>query len=202
MYEGAHFRGNHVELHAGAMRQDRMTPFKFKARLGGGPGYRLEVERRLAHFIGSTSQDTLLFSAEGLSYLREKEELAWLRSVLPGEATIVAYLRDPEEYLKAYRYTLMKQGISAASDPDSFAYTGTDSWLINYRARLEPFRAAFGPENVIAIDFDKEAARCGSVIPSFLRVLAVDNHFSEQDWSPFFLNRRPRPSPASAPGHP
>lgn len=192
MYEGLHMPGNHVELHVGAMRPERMTPFKIKAGLNGGPGYRRKVEQRLSRFICSASQDKFLFSAEGLSYLREQDELAWLQNVLPGKVIIVACLRDPMEYLRSYRVALMRHGIAESSDPDSIAYTRAGSWLLDYPARIEPFRTAFGPENVILIDYDKEVYQSGSIIPSFLRVLGVENDFCDQDLSAFFLNRTPQ----------
>ncbi|MCI0466408.1 MAG: hypothetical protein L0Y57_05300 [Beijerinckiaceae bacterium] len=200
MYEGAHFRSNHTELHVAAMRPERMTPFKIKAGIAGGSAYRLEIEQRLARIVSSTPQDTLLFSAEGLSYLREQEELDWLRSVLPGKAAIVAYLREPQEFLHSYRHALIARGISPSSETDSFAYTGEDSWLIDYNERLKPFRASFGAQNVISIDYGKEVANCGTVIPSFLRILGAESHFCEQEWSAFFLNRRLRLSECSATG--
>ncbi|HET6377253.1 MAG TPA: hypothetical protein VFG05_02935 [Methylocella sp.] len=198
MYEGWHRPANHVELHVGAMRPERMTPFKFKAGLNGGPSYRRMVEQRLSRFIGSASQDKFLFSAEGLSYLREEDELAWLRNILPGKAVIVACLRDPAEYLRSYRLALMRHGIAESSDPDSIAYTRAGSWLLDYPARIEPFRMAFGPENVILIDYGKEVYKSGTIIPSFLRVLGVENDFCDQDWSAFFLNRSPQRPGVSA----
>ena len=71
----------------------------------------------------------------------------------------------------------------------SFADLGPGSWLLDYRARLRPFRQAFGSENVTVMDYDVEVERDGQIIPSFLRILGMLDHFSPADWEPFVRNR-------------
>ncbi len=113
IYEGQHIRDNHVELHIAAMDQERMSPFKHSSGVSGGEAYRRKVERRLQSFAAATAQSSYLFSAEGLSYLRDRDELEWLKSALPGEITIVAYLRNRDDYVSAYRYMLQNNKLKS-----------------------------------------------------------------------------------------
>jgi hypothetical protein len=189
-YEGQHIPHNHVELHIGAMAPHRMTPYKIAKGIAGGPAYREAVERRLADLAASAA-GTLLFSSEGLSYLRYEDELTWLKKVLPGEVTVVAYLRKVEDYLQAYRHMLQKHKIEESDDKGSIAYLGENSWLKDYPARLMPFRRAFGEANVVVLDYDAEVADRGNVIPSFLRVLQIEPYFQVSEWNGIFLNKRP-----------
>jgi actin-related protein len=190
-YEGLHIPSNHVELHVAAMALERVTPIKVKRNLWGGPDYRRQVEKRLRDFFSAVEAGTYLFSAEGLSYLRYPDEFAWLKSALPWPATILAYLRNRREYAAAYRH-MISRIMAESNDPDSVAYMRPDSWLYDYSMRIAAFRTAFGDENVVVHDYDAEKEN-GNIIPSFLRVLGIENAFTTQECQ-VFLNRRPNDS--------
>jgi len=185
-YEGRHIPHNHVELHIAAMAPERMTPVKKSRAISGGLDYRNEVEQSLQHFFSSVGANTYLFSAEGLSYLRSPEEFAWLKSVLPEPVTIVAYLRQREEYAAAYRH--MISGMMAESDdPQSVAYMRPDSWLFDYETRISGFREVFGDDLVVR-NYNAEL-QGGNIIPSFLQVLGIADAFKPDDFQ-LFLNKR------------
>ncbi len=191
-FEGQHIPSNHVELHTAALRQERITPFKLRQGVTGGPDYRSSVEHRLARFYAEQAGDTVLFSAEGLSYVRWPDELSWLRSVLVGRVTIIAYLRNVVSYESAYRYSLDANRMPPSEDRQSVAYVAPDSWLWDYEMRLRPFREAFGDENVIVRNYDSETAQDGSVIPSMLRVLDIEDLFAPAEWKGLRLNQSPK----------
>ncbi len=192
-YLGEYVPSNHVELHAAAMRLERTSPFKLNTGLVLDETFRERVQARVRQYITQSDCRCVVFSAEGLSYLRYEDEMNRLRAMIPeGGIEIVMYLRDAASFLASYKSELKKHTMPATIESDSFAYTGEDSWLVDFESRLASFRNAFGAQNVIALDFDHEIRTAGSVIPSFLKVLGVASHFDVQDWSGFFLNRTPR----------
>jgi hypothetical protein len=189
-YSGAYNESNHVELHAAAMRCERTSPWKLGVGLEVDGTFREAVQQRVHQYIAESHCGCIVFSAEGLSYLRYEDEMNRLRNMIPeGRIEIVVYVRDPASFLASYKRELKKHVVPVLIDEDSFAYTGDDSWLVDFDKRIDGFRDAFGGQNVIVIDYDHELRTSGNVIPSFLRVLGVESHFSSADWSSFFLNR-------------
>jgi hypothetical protein len=190
-YRGQHLANNHVELHVAAMRPDRITPFKAQQGIAGGDEYRQTVATALENFKASTAQSTALFSAEGLSYLREPAEIAWLRSCLGEDVVVIACLRNLRDYKVAYRHMLERHGIAPSTDKDSIAYLAEDSWLWRFSERLRPFREQLGSGQVTVIDYDFEMRTHGNIIPAWLRALGLERHFAPDEWEAIFLNRRP-----------
>lgn len=192
-YEGQHLSNNHVELHLAAMRPERTSPFKLLRNIDCDEIYRAATIARIGDFAECHRGRILLFSAEGISLLRYEDEVAYLREMIPGPVKIVAYLRNPAQYLASYTDQLLKMGIRPdRSDRDSFAYVRGDSWLLDYDARLRPFRRVFGARQVDVIDYDLESTKRESVIPSLLDTIGVRAHFSVDDWSGMYLNQRAR----------
>jgi hypothetical protein len=182
---------NHVELHAAAMRTERMSPFKTKTGLMPDDAFRLRVRERIQTFASRSQGRSIVFSAEGLSYLRYADEMDRLRVLLPdGDIQIVMYRRKKSDFLASYTAEMTKHKVPEPVDRDSFAYIGEDSWLLHFKDRIQRFRVAFQAVNVHVIDYDDEIRRCGNVIPSFLRLLGVEEAFSLKDWSTVFLNCR------------
>jgi hypothetical protein len=64
-----------------------------------------------------------------------------------------------------------------------------DTWMADYDLRLMSFRKTFGQDNVHVIDYDEVCGRDGGVIPSFLRLLNLENEFSHEDWRNIRLNQ-------------
>jgi hypothetical protein len=191
-YSGAYLPNNHVELHVAAMRLERTSPFKLGKAILVDDMYREGVQARVRQYIAQSPCPCVVFSAEGLSYLRYEDEMNRLRAMFPeGRIEIVIYLRDAVSFLASYKRMMTKHKMPATIERDSFLYTGEDSWLVDFESRLAGFRNAFGAQNVIALDYNHEVSTAGNVIPSFLRVLGVEHHSQFQDWSGFFLNRTP-----------
>lgn len=193
VYEGVHYPGNHVELHNVALRDTRATPVKLKSRVGIDQRYRDSIAERIRQFVAANVHSTHLFTAEGLSFLRYPDEFDRLRRLIGGEARVIAYLRERDSFRDSYGAALRRRKQDRPEDKESFAYLGDDSWLLDYEARLRPFREVFGDSNVDVIDYDLSVRRDGGVIPSFLRSLGVDHAFAPSDWEPFWLNRRDCP---------
>ena len=199
VYEGMQVPDNHVELQLaittnGLLQKAGMATRPVLQALRAGytadAAYRSRVEDRIRRFAESAKEPIAVFSSEAVSVLRTDEQLCWLKSVLPGPVSILAYLREPQAYLEAFRATMKLLGVAESDDPTSVAYVKEDTWLADYEARLAPFRRTFGTENVVVIDYDERVAAEGTVIPSFLRVLGVEAAFQKSDWDSVFMNRR------------
>jgi GT2 family glycosyltransferase len=185
------------------MRRERTSPWKLGVGLEVDGTFREAVQQRVHQYIAESHCGCIVFSAEGLSYLRYEDEMNRLRTLIPeGRIEIVVYVREPASFLASYKRELKKHVVPVVIDEDSFAYTGDDSWLSDFDKRIDGFRDAFGGQNVIVIDYDHELRTFGNVIPSFLRVLGVESHFSSADWSSFFLNRTSAITEADPPRSP
>lgn len=190
VYEGHHDLNNHVELHTSTMREDRLSPFKLDHGLQVDPAYQAAVSARVGDYVARSTASRVLFSAEGLSYLRYADEMDRLRSLLPDcDIQIVFYVRDREGFLTSYRRELHRHRLPDVIDRDSFAYVADDTWLVDFERRIAAFQAAFGPSNVIVLDYDSEMRACGNIIPSFLRTLRVETAFGRETWDDIFMNR-------------
>ncbi|MBM3162694.1 MAG: hypothetical protein FJZ79_05150 [Chlorobi bacterium] len=189
-FRGAYIPDNHVELHAAAMRFQRSSPFKHSGKALIDHDFRKRVHHDITNFIAHSDCDTIVFSAEGISYLRYPDEMTRLAGMLAGGSTeIIMYLREPVTFLRSYSREMEKHRICPGCDKDSFAYTGKDSWLVDYPSRIAGFASAFGQDNVRTIDYDGELSCRGSVIPSFLEILGISSDFREDEWQEFFCNR-------------
>ncbi len=187
-YLGQYLRSNHVELHLAAMRPERTSPFKLSKGIVVDKTFQEGFKASVSRYITRSPCHCLVFSAEGLSYLRYEDEMNRLRAMVPGQVEIVIYLRNATSFLASYKNTI-KDMMPATIDRDSFAYTGHDSWLVDFESRLAGFRNAFGVRNVTVLDYDHELRTVGNTIPSFLKVLGVERYFDAREWSGLFLNR-------------
>ncbi|MFA5901904.1 MAG: hypothetical protein WC829_22640, partial [Hyphomicrobium sp.] len=127
-YEGSILPSNHVDLHMCCMDDDRLSPIKLEQ---GKKFNRRELFERTADRIASYLQhkdwSTLVFSAEGLSYLINDSELERLAELFPDvEVDVVVYLRDKGHFLASYKRQLARMGIEPSLDRASFAYVGED----------------------------------------------------------------------------
>jgi hypothetical protein len=190
-YTGRFQPSNHVEVHAAAMRFDRLSPFKARRRVVVDEAFRAETTQRVQHFVRQSTAPRVLFSAEGLSYLRHTDEFERLKAMMPTEIQVIMYLRERAAFLESYRAEIAKLPISpVASSGGSFADVSDGTWLVDYEDRVERFRQAFGQEKVIVLDYDREMHDSGNVIPSFLRAIGAAHLFDPTDWSGLFLRRR------------
>ena len=194
-YSGIHHLNNHVELHTAAIRTSRETPFKLTSGVLVNDDYRNLVRDRVREYVSNSECESVLFSAEGLSYLRYDDELERLTSMIPAEdIRVIMYLRNPDSFMKSYKLELKKNNIKFSEDKESVAYVLDDTWLTNYGERVSFFRNWFGDSNTFVLDFDDEVRQSRSVIPSFLTSLGLKSEFCPQDWENLFLNQGPPPS--------
>jgi hypothetical protein len=193
-YTGLFQPNNHVELHAAAMRFERASGFKQRSGLTVDDAFRANVGARVRQYISQSPCRCIVFSNEGLSLLRYPDEMDQLRQMVPsGRIEIVLYLRSAKDFVKSYSLQLRKNPLTLPNtiEKDSFAYLEPDSWLLDFEARVNSFRDAFGAENVTVVDYDREVQLHGNVMPSFLRIIGIEPAFGENEWRTLFLNRSP-----------
>lgn len=183
-YAGSYMPNNHAELHAAAMRTERQSGFKRINRIEVDGAYRDDVRERVRQHVANSPCPTVLFSAEGLSYLRHPDEFDRLKDMLLGDIEVVLYLREAAGFLASYR-RMLHVPESFIVTRDSFAYVGDDSWLVDYKALVAGFQSAFPVVNVL--DYDRELRQRGNVIPSFLDVIGA--RFRAEEWRGVFVNR-------------
>ncbi len=192
-FQGAYLPQNHMELHASAMRQGRMSPFKLTLKEPISDAFRERVRERVAAYIENSPCERILFSAEGLSYLRHPDEMERLRALLGDvPVEIILYLRSKDKYLASYLREMAHYSSGKTDAAGSLREMTEGDWLVDYKGRVRGFADAFGTANVVTIDYDRSFAEDGSVIPSLLRHLGIVEHFERSDWSGVFLNKRPR----------
>ncbi len=174
-YHGMFGPENHAELHGAAMRDERGSPFRDFHRITDTPSLRQQVSERVAGFIAQRHCDRLIFSAEGLSYLRHADELHRLADMLPPQhTTVIVYLRDKAEFLRSYRAELAKQRRPLSNEQGNYAYCEPDSWLTDFDALLAAYAATY--PDIRVKQYDAVVANQRSIIPSFLAEIGITDH--------------------------
>ena len=193
-YEGKFIAANHVEIHAAFMRRERLTPFKVSNRkLLFDGAFSANIEKGLFRFIKNNARGNLVFSNEGISYLRYYDEIYRLYKFfvdcecLP---TIIIYTRNKEEFLRSYKNQLEKMSMPFSNDKESFSYIKEDSWLLDYDKRVQSFAEVFGEKSVFHVDYDLSMSSDNNVIPSFLKTLNLSHVFEPDSWKDVWLNMR------------
>lgn len=197
---------NHAEIPMLCLRTNRSM--RMRARL---PDWCLDEWQRKAraHIRDQCARPSraLLASAEGLSYIRHRDEVERLVELLsPRRIALVVALRERSSFLRSYRQALAKAGFPASPHRESFAYVADDSWLVDYGALLRVYRGALGAERVVAIDYERALQRDGSIIPGILDACGADRS-KAPSWNGYWCNsilgrrglvhRIPRPTGAS-----
>jgi hypothetical protein len=190
--EGFFVEGHHTELPLLVLRQERDVPVRLARPETRTPEWLGRAEAHVRSVVARTTEQTLVYSHEAMSYVRHDDELERLRGLFPGlEVTVVVFLRERSAFLASYRGQLEAMGIAASDDPESFANTSPGSWLVDYDALLAAYRRAFGDGNVVAIDYDECVRLDGTVVPRFAELLGLRREVLP-DLAGYFLNRSGR----------
>lgn len=164
VYQGAF--PNNREVGLACARPDRSLPTR-----GVDQWVDPEWRRHVAALVAAelARDEDLVLSAEALSFLRHEDEVRRAAEMFGDRETlIIVALRNPEGFLRSWAGHLTRDGYRLSNDPSSFAYVGSDSWLVDYPALLSAYRNVFGMAKVRVIDYDDAHQRYGSVIPSLM----------------------------------
>lgn len=187
LYEGWHTCKNHIELYLSAMREERDSFAKQSMKdIAFDEEYARVVRERVRQYVSSSEQANIIFTSEGLSLLRHKDELKSLAEILqsePAEVTVIVFLRNQYDYLNSYRSQLLrKKGRRPSMDFWSALYVEDDTWLTDYEGLLEVYGAEFGHSNVHVIDYDEQLKLDGNIIPSFLECIGLETDKLERGY--------------------
>jgi hypothetical protein len=187
-YDGMFDPQNHAELHCAAMRSGRDSPFRQYYGITDIEQLRRETESRISAFVRQTPQRKLIFSAEGLAFLRHADEIRYLAGLLaPERTTVIVYLRDKAAFLRSYRRQLLRMKLTLSSDPESCAYCENDSWLTDFDALIGAYAGSFSEIRVL--QHDQIMATEGTIIPAFLDEIGLRNY--DAAGTKIFLNLTP-----------
>lgn len=180
-------RDNHLELHLALMRPDRLSTPRTRKDEWRDPTFRGNLCRQIREDLALRGRSaTTIYSGEDNSLLRFDDELETLRWLI-GDAHIIVYWRNRDDWIMSLTDQLLKAGIGLSDDPDAFNYVRADSWQLDYEARTAAWERHF--TTVTAIDYDQSVREDGSVIPSFLRALGIDGPV-DFDAPEYWMNRR------------
>lgn len=88
----------------------------------------------------------VIWTNEGLYLLNTVEEYKRLVDLFQGYSTeieVVCCFRDVDSYRRSYIKQLEKEGTAASSNPDSYRYVESDSWLFDYKRKKELLSRVF-----------------------------------------------------------
>jgi hypothetical protein len=185
---GRFYNGNHDELSGACLRRERETGFKIRTKYDGTAEFNT-LQFILDDFAKNLSESTMLFSSEGVSYLRYADEIEKLDRLLPAaERHFIFYRRNAADWQRSFQAEVAWAG--EPKDRDAWNYVADDSWLLRFDERIDAFRKVFGPDAVTVIDYDASVAADRSVIPSFLRALNIADYFEPWQWQDIWDNSR------------
>lgn len=186
-YKGVFLDENHLELPLCAITDSRPIPYQIVNKLYvSQPSLRISTAERVAEFLEAGS-GRYVFSAEDLSFLRKPEELYFLRSLFSYHpVSIVLLTRNVEDFLRSYKKMMQRMGMHQSPGDRSFAYAESDSWLGRWEDLISVYRTVF--PDVSIINYDREVASCGSVLPGFLSAIGIDL-IDAPDWNGYYLNK-------------
>jgi hypothetical protein len=149
-------------------RPDRNTPALIANPDARLPECRAAMREHVAAQVANDAS-VLLSSAEDLSLLRHPDEVEALVEILaPREVRVSVCLRDPEQYLRAYRSQMDRLGQHESSYPSAHTYYGPDTWLTRWDDMLATWRRVLGAESVTSFSYEEAMAEHGSSIPGLL----------------------------------
>jgi hypothetical protein len=173
------FRGrlipqNHVELHLSAMGEERSSPIKTLRGITVDADFRNQTIADVSAFLEYSTEDRLLFSAEGLSYLRHAAELTFISELFADHrVSVIVFLRNEADFLRSYRMQLHRLGLRESADPASYAYTRPGSWLTRWDDLLAAYATAFGSADIIVRRYEDLLEKHGNVVPAFLSIVGL-----------------------------
>jgi hypothetical protein len=172
------FLPSHLELPSLVVRPELKTPDRWLLE----HQFQASSDELRAAIRATVESDapSVLFSAEGLSFIRTADEAAALRELMaPRAMTPVVVFREPADYLRAFRVSHSSWFSEPSADPTSVTYWEADSWLARYDDLLAALKLLGEP---VVIDYDREMAEKGTVIPALLRTMGLDANAFYPGW--------------------
>ena len=179
IYTGIVSPYNHYDLHLISLRKELKTLARLKFQ-GDLASLERNVKSRISKLIDETKCKKLIFSAEGLSFIRRNAECEMLKSLFPNSInfTILLMLQDKESYLSSRKAQILRNGYSISNDPESAFYVEKDSWLCDFDGLISVLESNF--DDVRILQYER-----GNTIPALLKEIGVEFFAASQ---PFNMN--------------
>jgi hypothetical protein len=184
---------NNTDLYLASLREERDSFAKLRKGNIYGREFAEETATRVRAFLSEATEPKVVMTTEGLALLRYADEIERLRHVVDAgkhDVSIILYVRNKADYLRSYRQQIAKYaGRAASTDKSSVLYAEDDSWIADFDSLIETYESGF-PGRVNVIDYDREMAHRGNVIPSFLAAIGaettadVDGYFQNVSAAP------------------
>jgi hypothetical protein len=156
-YTGSFTPNNHTELFLSTIRENTTTFAGQKHNISNKHELYEKTKDELHTFISKSNSPTLIFSAEGMSYLRTEQECNALKNLFPSDITdfkVIVVLRDKNEFLESYRKMIEKHpNRKVSKNPNSGFYVENDTWLIDFEMLIKIYKKTF--ENIVIIPYQK-----------------------------------------------
>jgi hypothetical protein len=177
------FMPSHLELPALVIRDELLIPDRWLLE-GRRQQMCAAAMWRAVRATVESPAEIVLFSAEGLSYMRTQGEVDHLRELLaPRAITPIVVFRERTGYLASFRAALQRLGFSGpVADRGAVAYTEPDSWLVDYPALLDVLRDLAGARRPVVLDYDWEVASTGSIIPGLAEAVGLQRSALYPGW--------------------
>ncbi|MGD9671301.1 MAG: hypothetical protein AB7U75_20010 [Hyphomicrobiaceae bacterium] len=154
-YDGTLSEKNHYDLNLAVVRGGVET----FANYNRGTADQLEIYNNVREKITAqmrrSSAHTFVFSNEGLSYLRTKQECERLKSLFTEQNIkfkILLVLRNKEDFLRSYKNQLLKDPRrTPSSNKKSGLYVESDTWLLDFDELQSAYESVFS--DVVTIDY-------------------------------------------------
>jgi hypothetical protein len=164
---------NNREVGLACANADRLLPVR-QIPQWSDPVWREHVND-LAAVQMRRSEQTIIVSAESLSFLRTDDEIRRVATMFADrEVTILLTLREPSDFLASWGRHLARGQYELSTDPKSFAYVAPDSWLARYDELIAAYAAVFGNDRIRTVDYEAANAEHGSVIPALMSHVVAD----------------------------
>lgn len=164
---------NHYELNLVTLFDQRSSPMK-DAFIGSLENLKEKVvhEINLIYKLATNKNcNKVLFSNEGLSFLRHYEEYEALYNLFSQysmKVSVVICLREEKEFKSSWASQLKRMGLDEEkNDKNSYRYLGDDSWLFKWQDRLAFMSQIF--DKLIVYKYKKNSS-----IRSFCDALNID----------------------------
>ena len=168
---------SHVELAHLSVRKSLTTPDRLLVPDSSLPDVRDRL-RAHVHETARSADPVVVFSCEGLSFIREPDEVTRLCDLLaPRSVTVAVVFRRPDDYLRSYRETILRfDGLRGPClDPGSVMNTEPDSWLVDYHAIRRAWSSHPAVAEFVELDYEECLRRHGSVIPALGAEMGLDS---------------------------
>lgn len=119
------------------------------------PSYKSKLKEEIERNINSHFE-TIIFSHESLSFVRTKDELLTLKSLMGNRRVEIVFVyREEKSFLESYTKQVESDNFGILPDLpiDSCRYCGKDSWILDFENLISLYSTVFGSKSLKIVNF-------------------------------------------------